>query len=87
MKVYKEEQFGPIIPIISYKEIDEPLDAMAASDYGQQVSLFGRDIRKIGRFIDTLQIFSMSRKSKFGLSTWTRCLSLYRKKKFSREYT
>ena len=54
MKVYKEEQFGPIIPIISYKEIDEPLDAMAASDYGQQVSLFGRDIRKVGPLIDTL---------------------------------
>ena len=54
MKVYQEEQFGPVIPIISYKEIDEPLDAMAASEYGQQVSLFGRDIRKIGPLIDTL---------------------------------
>ena len=54
MKVYQEEQFGPVIPIISYKEIDEPLDAMAASEYGQQVSLFGHDIRKIGPLIDTL---------------------------------
>ena len=54
MKVYQEEQFGPVIPIVSYKEIDEPLDAMAASEYGQQVSLFGRDIRKIGPLIDTL---------------------------------
>ncbi len=54
MKVYQEEQFGPVIPIVSYKEIDEPLDAMAASEYGQQVSLFGKDIRKIGPLIDTL---------------------------------
>jgi len=54
MKVYQEEQFGPVIPVVSYKEIDEPLDAMAASEYGQQVSLFGRDIRKIGPLIDTL---------------------------------
>ena len=54
MNVYHEEQFGPVIPIISYKEIEEPLDAMAASDYGQQVSLFGRDVRKIGPLIDTL---------------------------------
>ena len=54
MKLYHEEQFGPVIPIISYKEIDEPLDAMAASDYGQQVSLFGRDVRKIGPLIDIL---------------------------------
>ena len=54
MRVYQEEQFGPVIPIISYKDISEPLDAMAASDYGQQVSLFGRDIRKIGPLVDTL---------------------------------
>jgi len=54
MKIYQEEQFGPLIPVISYKEIDQPLDDMAASEYGQQVSLFGRDIRKIGPLIDTL---------------------------------
>ena len=54
MKVYHEEQFGPVIPIISYKDINEPLDAMAASDYGQQVSLFGRDVRKIGPLIDIM---------------------------------
>ena len=54
MNLYHEEQFGPVVPIISYKEIDEPLDAMAVSDYGQQVSLFGRDVRKIGPLIDTL---------------------------------
>ena len=32
MNVYEEEQFGPVIPIIAYKDINEPLDAMAASD-------------------------------------------------------
>jgi len=54
MRVYEEEQFGPVIPIISYKEIDEPLDAMAASEYGQQVSLFGRDVTKLAPLVDTL---------------------------------
>ena len=39
---------------VNYKDINEPLDAMAASDYGQQVSLFGRDVRKIGPLIDIL---------------------------------
>ena len=52
--LYHEEQFGPVVPIISYKDINEPLDAMADSDYGQQVSLFGRDVRKIGPLIDIL---------------------------------
>jgi len=54
MDVYHEEQFGPVIPIIAYKDINEPLEVMATSNYGQQVSLFGRDVRKIGPLIDAL---------------------------------
>jgi len=54
MKIYHEEQFGPVVPIISYKDINEPLDAMAASEYGQQVSLFGKDVKKLGPLIDSL---------------------------------
>ncbi len=54
MNVYHEEQFGPVVPIISYSDINEPLDAMAASEYGQQVSLFGRDVRKLAPLIDVL---------------------------------
>ncbi len=54
MRVYEEEQFGPIIPILSFKKIDEPLEDMAASNYGQQVSLFGKDVYKLAPLIDTL---------------------------------
>ena len=38
MRVYEEEQFGPVIPVISFRDIDTPLDDMAASSDGQQVS-------------------------------------------------
>ena len=54
MDLYHEEQFGPVIPIVSFKDIDEPLNAMANSDYGQQVSLFGKDVKQLGPLIDTL---------------------------------
>ena len=54
MRVYEEEQFGPVIPVISFKDIDEPLDDMANSEYGQQVSLFGSDTKQLGPLIDTL---------------------------------
>ena len=54
MNIYHEEQFGPVIPVMSYKDIDEPLNVMAASEYGQQVSLFGNDISKIGPLVDIL---------------------------------
>ena len=54
MRVYHEEQFGPVIPIITFKDIQEPLNDMAESNYGQQVSLFGSDIKTIAPLIDTL---------------------------------
>ena len=54
MRVYEEEQFGPVIPIIPFSDIEEPLDDMAASNYGQQVSLFGQDIKTLAPLIDTL---------------------------------
>ena len=54
MRVYHEEQFGPVVPIVSFKDIQEPLNDMAESNYGQQVSLFGKDIKTIAPLIDTL---------------------------------
>ncbi|MCO5723444.1 NADP-dependent glyceraldehyde-3-phosphate dehydrogenase [Robiginitalea marina] len=54
MRVYQEEQFGPVIPVVSFREIDEPLDDMASSNYGQQVSLFGKDVYTLAPLIDTL---------------------------------
>ncbi|MGZ0015299.1 NADP-dependent glyceraldehyde-3-phosphate dehydrogenase [Yeosuana sp. AK3] len=54
MRVYKEEQFGPIIPIVPFNKISEPLDDMAESNYGQQVSVFGKDVNKLAPLIDTL---------------------------------
>ncbi|MBK0369885.1 NADP-dependent glyceraldehyde-3-phosphate dehydrogenase [Flavobacterium agrisoli] len=54
MRVYHEEQFGPVIPILTFSDIQEPLHDMAESNYGQQVSLFGKDIKTIAPLIDTL---------------------------------
>ena len=54
MRVYEEEQFGPVIPVVSFSDIDQPLDDLAESNYGQQVSLFGRYIRSLAPLIDTL---------------------------------
>ncbi|MCL6265792.1 NADP-dependent glyceraldehyde-3-phosphate dehydrogenase [Flagellimonas myxillae] len=54
MRVYEEEQFGPIIPVVSFMDIEEPLNDMAESNYGQQVSLFGKDVYTLSPLIDTL---------------------------------
>lgn len=54
MRVYQEEQFGPVIPVLSFSDIEEPLNDMAESNYGQQVSLFGKDVYALSPLIDTL---------------------------------
>lgn len=54
MRIYEEEQFGPVVPIMTFKDIEEPLNDIADSNYGQQVSLFGKDIRTLAPLIDTL---------------------------------
>lgn len=54
MRVYEEEQFGPVVPIRSFKDLDEPLNDIADSNYGQQVSLFGKDVVPLSKLIDTL---------------------------------
>lgn len=54
MRIYHEEQFGPIVPILTFKDIQEPLNDMAESNYGQQVSLFGQSVKTIAPLIDTL---------------------------------
>ena len=40
MKVYHEEQFGPVLPVTPYDDISEPLDFGQTGPYGQQVSVF-----------------------------------------------
>ncbi|RMA57234.1 NADP-dependent glyceraldehyde-3-phosphate dehydrogenase [Ulvibacter antarcticus] len=54
MRVFQEEQFGPVVPIVSFNDIEEPLDDMAESNYGQQVSVFGKDVKTLASLIDTL---------------------------------
>ena len=54
MRVYKEEQFGPVVPVKVFANIDEIIDEMARSNYGQQVSLFGKDVYELSPLIDNL---------------------------------
>jgi glyceraldehyde-3-phosphate dehydrogenase (NADP+) len=54
MRIFQEEQFGPIVPVISYKNLQEPLEFIIKSNYGQQVSIFGEDESQIAKLIDPL---------------------------------
>ncbi len=54
MRVYHEEQFGPVIPVLPFDESKQPVDYLINSSYGQQASVFGSDPHQIARIIDPL---------------------------------
>jgi glyceraldehyde-3-phosphate dehydrogenase (NADP+) len=54
MRVYHEEQFGPVVPVAPFSDIAEPLGYVSESSYGQQVSLFGSDPDRMAALIDPL---------------------------------
>jgi acyl-CoA reductase-like NAD-dependent aldehyde dehydrogenase len=54
MKLYREEQFGPIIPVVSYEKMDEPIEYLIESTHGQQVSIFSNNSDEVACSIDIL---------------------------------
>jgi glyceraldehyde-3-phosphate dehydrogenase (NADP+) len=54
MRIYKEEQFRPVIPIVPFECIQTPIQYIVESEYGQQLSIFGNDAEGIARLIDPL---------------------------------
>jgi len=54
MQIYQVEQFGPVVPVIPFEQIGEPIDYIINSNFGQQVSIFGSDPEAISRLIDPL---------------------------------
>lgn len=54
MRLYREEQFGPIVPIAPFDEISAALEYVVNSEHGQQVSIFSSDPDEIGRTVDAL---------------------------------
>ncbi len=54
MKVYREEQFGPVVPIVPFDDPEEAIDYVIESDHGQQVSIFGEDSNQVANLLDVM---------------------------------
>lgn len=52
MKLYREEQFGPVIPVVPFESIEEPIEYQIDSPHGMQVSIFSNDAKEISSLID-----------------------------------
>jgi glyceraldehyde-3-phosphate dehydrogenase (NADP+) len=54
MKLFSVGQFGPVVPVALYDDIDEVFDFVEKSNYGQQASIFGHDAKVVGPLVDVL---------------------------------
>lgn len=54
MKLYTEEQFGPVIPVVPFDDLEEPIQYLIDSTHGQQVSIFSDDNEEVAALIDPL---------------------------------
>jgi glyceraldehyde-3-phosphate dehydrogenase (NADP+) len=54
MRLWHEEQFGPLIPVVPFTGLETPVRYIEESNYGQQVSIFGRDPEQLANLIDHL---------------------------------
>jgi glyceraldehyde-3-phosphate dehydrogenase (NADP+) len=54
MKLYSEEQFGPVVPIVPFDDLEEPINYIIDSSHGQQVSIFGTNSGQIASLVDPL---------------------------------
>jgi glyceraldehyde-3-phosphate dehydrogenase (NADP+) len=52
MKLYHEEQFGPIIPVVPFDSIEEPVTYQVNASHGMQVSIFSEDPEEVAKLID-----------------------------------
>ncbi|CAG4992969.1 NADP-dependent glyceraldehyde-3-phosphate dehydrogenase [Dyadobacter sp. CECT 9275] len=54
MKLYYEEQFGPIVPVVPFDDLEETISYLIESTHGQQVSIFSEDAGEVAALIDPL---------------------------------
>ncbi len=59
MKIAWEEPFGPVLPIIRVKSIEEAIELSNQSEFGLQASVFTRDINKAMTIADRLEAGSV----------------------------
>jgi glyceraldehyde-3-phosphate dehydrogenase (NADP+) len=54
MKLWREEQFGPVVPVVAFEDTDEVLRYVVESNFGQQASVFGENSQEIAKIVDVL---------------------------------
>jgi acyl-CoA reductase-like NAD-dependent aldehyde dehydrogenase len=54
-RIVDEEQFGPAVPVIPYRHVDEVIDRANATHFGLSGSVWGRDVERAAAVADQLE--------------------------------
>ena len=54
MRLFHEEQFGPVVPVAEFEQVSEVIDVVKASWNGQQAAVFTSDAVKAAPLVDAL---------------------------------
>jgi len=54
MKINREETFGPVVPVLSFRDDAEALDLALDSEYGLSVGVFSQDTERALRVAEAI---------------------------------
>src|SRR3546814_20211987 len=54
-RIVDEEQFGPALPVITYRDVDEVVERANATHYGLSGSVWGADVERATQIAETLE--------------------------------
>jgi acyl-CoA reductase-like NAD-dependent aldehyde dehydrogenase len=54
-RIVDEEQFGPALPVISYRDLDDAVSRANATNFGLSGSVWGTDVERAGAVADQLE--------------------------------
>jgi len=54
MRVFNEEQFGPLVPVMKYNTLSDITESVVNSSFGQQASVFAKNVEGVVELLDLL---------------------------------
>jgi delta 1-pyrroline-5-carboxylate dehydrogenase len=54
MKVYREETFGPVLPLVRFKSEEEAIEIANDTEYGLSASVWSKDLARANRVADAI---------------------------------
>ena len=55
MRIFQEEVFGPLLSVVTVKNLDEAIEMVNAVEFGLTTSIFTNDVSRVMKFVDEVE--------------------------------